>query len=124
MPSPVFQWSEVLASAHICRRRMTAALALAVFSAAPFVVFEQVVRDAATHFRLEFNYLVSGWVPWLLVVVGALCFIPVIVSIGRGALSRWSLPPAIRTAYEVWGATLYLLGVLLLTQTAQVSAAF
>ena len=115
---------KVLASARIGRRRLAAALALAVFAAAPFVVFEHVVRDAATHFRVEFNYLVSGWVPWLLVVVGALCFVPVIVSIGRGAYSRWSLNPGIRTAYEVWGATLHLLGVLLLTQTAQVAAAF
>ena len=120
----MFQWSEVLASARICRRRLAAALALAVFAAAPFVVFEPVVRDAATHFRIEFKYLVSGWVPWLLVVVGALCFVPVIVSIGRGAYSRWSLHPGLRTAYEIWGATLYLLGVILLTKTAQVAAAF
>ena len=114
----------MLASARIVRRRLAAALALALFAAAPFVVFKHVVLDAATHFRVEFNYLVSGWVPWLLVVVGALCFVPVIVSIGRGAYSRWSLNPGIRTAYEIWGATLYLLGVLLLTQTAQVAAAF
>jgi hypothetical protein len=114
----------VLSAARICRRRLAAAAALAVFSAAPFYVFHQVVRDAATDFRVEFNYLVTGWAPWLLVVVGSLCFVPVIVSIGRSTLSRWSLPPGIRTAYEVWGATLYILGVLLLTQTAQVSSAF
>jgi hypothetical protein len=114
----------VLTAARICRRRLTAAVALAVSAAAPFYVFHQVVQDAATNFRVEIEYLVSGWVPWLLVVVGALCFVPVIVSIGRSAFSRWSLPPAIRTAYEVWGATLYILGVLLLTQTAQVSSAF
>lgn len=115
---------EVLASARIIRRRLAAALALAVFAAAPFVVFQHVVQDAATHFRVQLTYLVSGWVPWVLVVVGALCFVPVIVSIGRGAYSRWALHPGIRTAYEIWGATLYLLGVLLLTQTAQVSSAF
>lgn len=109
---------------HIYRRRLAALVTLAVFSAAPFYVFNHVVRDAATNFRVELNYLVSGWVPWLLVVVGALCFVPVIVSIGRSAYSRWSLPPGVRTAYEVWGATLYILGVLLLTQTAQVSSAF
>jgi hypothetical protein len=114
----------VLTATRICRRRLAAAAALAVFGAAPFFVFQQVVRDAATNFRVEFNYLVSGWVPWLLVVVGMLCFIPVVVSIGRSAYSRWSLPPGIRTAYEIWGATLYLLGVLLLTQTAQVASAF
>jgi hypothetical protein len=114
----------VLARAQICRRRLVAATVLAVSAAAPFVVFEQVVRDAATHFRVQLGYLVSGWVPWLLVVIGALCFVPVIVSIGRSAYSRWSLAPGIRTAWEIWGATLYLLGVLLLTQTAQVASAF
>jgi hypothetical protein len=114
----------VITGMQICRRRLGALLALAVFSAAPFVVFEHTVRDAATNFRVEFEYLVSGWTPWLLIVVGALCFVPVVVSIGRSAYSRWSLPPGIRTAYEIWGATLYILGVLLLTQTAQISAAF
>jgi hypothetical protein len=103
---------------------VAAAAALAVFAAAPFYVFNHVVQDAATDFRVEFKYLLTGWGPWLLVVVGALCFVPVVVSIGRSAFSRWSLPPGIRTAYEVWGATLYILGVLLLTQTAQVASAF
>lgn len=109
---------------RICRRRLAALAALAAFSAAPFVVFQQVVRDAATDFRVDLTYLVSGWVPWLLIVLGLLCFVPVVVSMGRSAFSRWSLPPGIRHAYEVWGAVLYLLGVLLLTQTSQVSGAF
>jgi hypothetical protein len=103
---------------------MAAALALALFAAAPFYVFQQVIHDAETHFRIELEYLVSGWTPWVLVVVGSICFVPVVVSIGRSAYSRWSLSPGMRTAYEIWGATLYLLGVLLLTQTAQVSSAF
>ena len=109
---------------HAFRRRFAATLALTVFSAAPFVVFHQTVEDAATDFRVEFQYLVTGWAPWLMIVVGILCFVPVIVSTGRSAFSRWSLPPGVRTAYEIWGAILYLLGVLLLTQTAQVAAAF
>jgi hypothetical protein len=109
---------------RICRRRLTALMALAVFSAAPFLVFQQTVQDAATDFRVEFNYLVTGWAPWFLIVVGMLCFVPVVVSMGRSAFSRWSLPPGIRHAYEVWGVTLYLLGILLLTQTSQVAGAF
>ena len=113
-----------LSGLRLCRRRLGALLALAAFSAAPFVVFGQTVRDAATDFRIEFNYLVSGWAPWFLIAVGILCFVPVVVSIGRSAYSRWSLAPGVRTAYEIWGATLYLLGVLLLTQTSQVSGAF
>ena len=109
---------------RICRRRLGALLAIAVFAAAPFVVFQNTVRDAMTDFRVEFNYLVTGWVPWLLIVVGMLCFVPVVVSMGRSAFSRWSLPPGIRHAYEMWGAVLYLLGVLLLAQTSQVAGAF
>ena len=113
-----------LTGLRLCRRRLGALLALLVFSGAPFLVFEHTVRDAATDFRLEFNYLVTGWGPWFLIAVGALCFVPVVVSIGRSAYSRWSLAPGVRTAYEIWGATLYLLGVLLLTQTTQISGAF
>ena len=113
-----------LVATRICRRRLAALMALAVFSAAPFVVFQHTVSDAATDFRVDLSYLVSGWAPWFLIVVGLLCFVPVVVSMGRSAFSRWSLPPGIRHAYETWGAILYLLGVLLLTQTSQVSGAF
>jgi hypothetical protein len=114
----------VLTRAPACKRRLGAAVALAVFSAAPFVVFQATLRDAATNFRVEFNYLVTGWGPWTLVAIGVLCFVPVVVSMGRSAYSRWALTPATRRAYEIWGATLYLLGVMLLTQTTQISSAF
>jgi hypothetical protein len=109
---------------RIRRRRAAALASLAVLSVAPFLVFQHTVRDAATDFRIDFSYLVTGWAPWLLIVVGLLCFVPVVVSMGRSAFSRWSLPPGIRHAYETWGAILYLLGVLLLTQTSQVAGAF
>jgi hypothetical protein len=115
---------EEVTGMQVHRRRASALMALALFSAAPLLVFRHTVRDAATDFRLEFNYLVTGWGPWLMIAVGILCFVPVVVSIGRSAYSRWSLAPGIRTAYEIWGATLYLLGVLLLTQTSQVANAF
>ena len=114
----------IVSGARACRRRMGAAVTLAVFSALPLIVFQTTLDDAATRFRIEFNYLLSGWGPWILVGTGVLCFIPVVVSIERSAYSRWALTPTIRRAYEIWGATLYLLGVLLLTQTAQISSAF
>jgi len=110
--------------ARACKRRIGASVALAVFCALPFVVFQATLQDAATKFRVEFNYLLSGWGPWMLVSAGVLCFVPVVVSIERSAYSRWALAPTIRRAYEIWGATFYLLGVLLLTQTAQISSAF
>ena len=115
---------DAVVGTRICRRRIAALMALAAFSAAPFFVFQQTVQDAATDFRVDFNYLLTGWAPWLLIVLGLLCFVPVVVSMGRSTFSRWSLPPGIQHAYEVWGAVLYLLGVLLLTQTSQVANAF
>ena len=106
------------------RRRLGAVAALALLSAGPLVVFEQTARDAVTsEFRLELNYLVTGWAPWAMIALGLLCFVPVVVSIGRSAFSRWSLSPAVRRAWEIWGVTLYLLGLLLLVQTAQIAAA-
>src|SRR5947208_2144129 len=114
----------VITGVHAFRRRLTAAATLAAFSAAPFVVFEATVRDAATNFRIEFKYLLTGWGPWVLVATGVLCFVPVVVSMGRAAYSRWFLTVGVKRAFEIWGVTLYLLGVLLLTQTAQISSAF
>ena len=116
--------TEVVRRRGTIRRRAAAAAALALFAAAPFAVFQTTVRDAATNFRVELGYLVTGWGPWVLIVTGSLCFVPVIVSIGRSAFSRWALSPGIKLAYEIWGATLYLLGLGLLVQTSQVSSAF
>ena len=97
---------------------------MAIFGAAPFAVFRSTVEDAATDFRLEFEYLVTGWGPWVLIALGALCFVPVTVSIARSGYSRWHLRPATRHAYEAWGLTLYLLGLILAIQTSQIASAY
>jgi hypothetical protein len=106
------------------RGRLAACLAIALFCAAPVVIFQATMRDAATEFRLEFNYLVTGWGPWALIALGSLCFVPVAASIGRDVYSRWFLSARIRHIWEIWGAVLYLLGVVLLTQTSQIADAF
>jgi hypothetical protein len=103
------------------RRRLAAATAVALFAALPFAVFHRTILDAASQFRLEFVYLMSGWTAWVLILLGVLCFIPVALSIGRDEYSRWFLKPAIRRAYEAWGVSLYVLGMLLAVQTAQVA---
>ena len=107
--------------AHLGRRRLAAATAVAFFAAAPFAVFHRTVLDAASQFRLEFVYLLSGWTAWLLILLGSLCFVPVALSIGRDEYSRFFLKPAIRRAYEAWGISLYILGLLLAVQTVQVA---
>jgi hypothetical protein len=109
---------------QFCVRRAAAAASVALGLAAPFLVFRSTVEDAATDFRMEFDYLVTGWGPWALIVLGCLCFIPVTVSIGRNGYSRWYVRPGTRHAYEAWGLTLYLLGLLLAIQTSQIAGAY
>ena len=107
--------------AQVCRRRLAAASGVALSAAWPFAVFHDVILDAASQFRLEFVYLLSGWTAWVLILLGVLCFVPVALSIGRDEYSRWFLKPAIRRAYEAWGVSLYVMGVLLAVQTVQVA---
>jgi hypothetical protein len=107
------------------RRRGPALAGIVVFAVAPFGAFYGTVEDAITSdFRLEVGYLMSGWGPWALIVAGALCMVPVAVSLGRGALSRWWLSPEVRHTYAAWGISLYLLGLLLAVQTSQIAGAF
>ena len=106
---------------HLGRLRLAAASALAFSAAAPYAVFHQTILDAASQFRLEFVYLLSGWTAWVLILLGVLCFVPVALSIGRDEYSRWFLKPAIRRAYEAWGLSLYVMGLLLAAQTVQVA---
>src|SRR5437867_4025578 len=99
MPSPSQEAVHADPRRHgAATRRAVAAGVVTLFCAAPFAVFHGTVEDAATDFRLELGYLVTGWGPWLLIVLGSLCFLPVAFSIGRNAYSRWSLRPTIRHA--------------------------
>jgi hypothetical protein len=105
-------------------RRVSAAATVALFAAAPFYVFRGTVQDATTNPRLEFTYLVTGWGPWVLITLGALCFIPVALSIGTTGYSRLYLRPATRHAYEAWGGVLYFLGMVLAVQSSQIASAY
>ena len=97
---------------------------VAFVAAAPFVIFRGSVEDAATDFRWEFVYLLSGWVPFALMVIGALWFVPVVLSMGRTGYSRLYLRPVTRHACEAWGLVSYLLGFLLAIQTSQIAGLF
>ena len=73
----------------------------------------------AEDFRLEFDYLVTGWTAYALIVLGLLFFLPVVLSIGRRPDSRFY--PRSRGAYAGWGISLYTLGILLATQVAAIT---
>ena len=92
-----------------------------MFAAAlPAVLWHRAIGAIASDFRLEVEYLVTGWTGYGLIGVGLLFLIPVVVSIGRSPESR--LYPRSRNAYAGWGVVLYLLGVALASQVAAVTA--
>jgi hypothetical protein len=104
-----------------CRRHARRAGEASFLLAAvlPFVLFHRVIGLVAVHFRLDARYLL-GWAPWAL-IVGGLCFgLPVVLSVGRNPESRFY--PRSRGAYAGWGVTLYLLGVLLAVQVAELTS--
>ena len=75
----------------------------------------------AEDFRLEAEYLVTGWTAYTLIGLGLLFFIPVVLSIGRRPDSRFY--PRSRGAYVGWGVSLYTMGIMLATQVAVIASA-
>ena len=85
----------------------------------PWVLWHRAIAIIASDFRLELEYLVTGWTAWGLLGAGVLFFIPVVLSIGRSPESR--LYPRARNAYAGWGIALYLLGLALASQVGQIA---
>lgn len=106
-------------------RRLGAAATVALVGAAPYVIFRNNFVDAmSSDFRWEFVYVVSGWGPFFLMAVGALWFVPVVLSMHRTGYSRLYLKPVTRHACQAWGLVTYLLGFLLAIQTSQIAGLF
>jgi hypothetical protein len=68
---------------------------------------------------MDLEYLVTGWSAWVLIGLGLVLMLPVVISIGRHPESR--LYPRARNAYAGWGISLYLLGIMLASQVAQIA---
>jgi hypothetical protein len=86
----------------------------------PTLLFHRLVGDIASEFRLDARYLLTEWSPWFLLGAGLAFLLPVAWSAGRDIESRWY--PRARNAYAGWGITLYLLGLALGAQVAQIAA--
>ena len=82
----------------------------------PFALWHRAISTIASDFRLEAEYLVSGWTAYTLMGLGLLFAVPVVLSIGRSPTSR--LYPRSRQAYAGWAVTLYMLGFALASQVA------
>ena len=88
-------------------------------AALPALLWHRVIADIASEFRLDLRYLISELSPWVLIAAGLAFSLPVALSAGRDPESRWY--PRARNAYAGWGITLYLLGLALGSQVAQIS---
>ena len=92
-------------------------LAAAVF---PVAAWHGVAERLAARFQMDLGYLVSAWSGFALIGLGLLCFVPVLISVGRTPESR--LYPRNRSALIGWGTSLYLLGIGLMIQVAQLAS--
>jgi hypothetical protein len=102
------------------RNAQLVGLAGFVFAAAlPPLLWHRAITAIASDFRLELDYLVTGWTGYGLIGAGLLFLVPVVLSIGRNPDSR--LYPRGRNAYAGWGVVLYLLGIALASQVAAVT---
>jgi heme/copper-type cytochrome/quinol oxidase subunit 1 len=110
------------AAAEQARRRQARRVGAAGFVTAvalPIVLWHRVIGDIASEFRIDARYLVTGWSPWVLMVLGLCCFIPVVLADWRDRDRRFYR--AGTGAWFGWGITLYLLGFALATQVAQIA---
>jgi len=104
------------------RRRQALVVGSVGFASAlalPVLLWHDVVAAIASEFEVDWEYLLTGWTPWVLMALGLLCFVRVWVVDRRRQSSRFHVPGA--AAWFGWGVTLYLLGFALATQVAQIA---
>jgi hypothetical protein len=102
-------------------RRQAQLVGLAGFACAaalPAVLWHRAIAVVASDFRLEFGYLVTGWLGYALIACGLLLLLPVAMSAGRLPGSR--LYPRSRNAWMGWGVSLYLLGLVVAAEVATI----
>ena len=85
-------------------------------AALPVVLWHRAIGVVASDFRLEVDYLLTGWLGYGLIAGGLLLLLPVAFSEGRRPDTR--LYPRSRNAYMGWGMSLYILGFAVAAQVA------
>ena len=85
-------------------------------AALPVVLWHRAIAVVATDFRLELDYLLTGWLGYGLIAGGLLLLVPVVWSAGRRPGSP--LYPRWRNAYMGWGVSLYIMGFAVAAQVA------
>ena len=85
-------------------------------AALPVVLWHRAIAVVASDFRLEPDYLLTGWLGYGLIAGGLLLLVPVVWSAGRHPGTR--LYPRARSAYMGWGVSLYIMGFAVAAQVA------
>lgn len=98
------------------RSQLVGAVGVLVAAALPILLWHEVIADVASVTALDARILV-GWTPWLLMLLGLLCVVPLLVEAIRSRRGRFHRPGT--EAWVGWGVSLYLLGFALATQVAQ-----
>jgi hypothetical protein len=108
----------------VSRARLAApggALAVVLLLAGvPLVLGHRVLHDVLVSFHWSLSYAFGELGPWLLMLAGVGCLVPVAISAGLDPESR--LYPRARRVYFIWGVILYLLGSVLTVELYDVWA--
>jgi hypothetical protein len=101
------------------RSRRTGALGFVVAAVLPVVLWHHVITAIASEFHLDVRYLITGWAPWVLMLLGLVCLAIAGVIDWRSRDRRFYGPGS--APWVGWGISLYLLGFALATQVAQIA---
>ncbi len=102
-------------------RRMAVAIAfgwLLALAIGPLALWHDVLGSILASFTWSPTYLMGELGPWLLLATGVAFLVPVALSAGRSPESR--LYPRGRRVYIAWGSVVYLLGLILAVEVAEV----
>jgi hypothetical protein len=100
------------------QRRVAGLVGFIGAAALPVVLWHRAIAVLASDFRLEFDYLLTGWLGYGLIAGGLLLLLPVALSAGRRPGTR--LYPRWRNAWMGWGVSLYLMGCVVAAQVATI----
>ena len=96
--------------------QLVGAAGVVVAALLPLYLWHDVIADIASVGDRDLTTLI-GWTPWLLMLLGLLCVIPIVVEHVRNRGGRFYRPGS--GAWVGWGVSLYLMGFALATQVAQ-----
>ena len=85
----------------------------------PVALWHHVIGVILGEFEFSLRYFATALMPWILMVLGVLCAIPLAVSELRDRERRFHRAGG--HAWAGWGVTLYLLGFGLASQVAQIT---